>query len=71
MLGEGQAEDNGKLSEADKILSMIGQMLTGLSHNRAISVFKRIRSGGVSLQVVRRAMARLSRSGWVKILELS
>ena len=63
VLGEGQAADDGKLSEGDEILSVNGQTLTGLSHNEAISVFKRIRSGGVSLQVVRRPMTRLSRSG--------
>ena len=62
VLGEGQAADDGKLSEGDEILSVNGQTLTGLSHNEAISVFKRIRSRGVSLQVVRRPMARLSRS---------
>ena len=63
VLGEGQAADDGKLSEGDEILSVSGKTLTGLSHNEAISVFKRIRSGGVSLQVVRRPMTRLSRSG--------
>ena len=65
VLGEGQAADDGKLSEGDEILSVNGQTLTGLSHNEAISVFKRIRSGTVSLQVVRRPMARLCRSGYV------
>lgn len=63
VLEEGQAADDGKLSEGDEILSVNGQTLTGLSHNEAISMFKRIRSGGVSLQVVRRPMTRLSRSG--------
>lgn len=48
----------------DEILSVNGQTLHGLSHNEAISVFKRIRSGGVSLQVVRRPASR-ARSGWV------
>ena len=46
----------------DEILSVNGQTLHGLSHNEAISVFKRIRSGGVSLQVVRRPASR-ARSG--------
>ena len=48
----------------DEILSVNGQTLHGLSHNEAISVFKRIRSGTVSLQVVRRPASR-ARSGWV------
>ena len=63
VLTEGQAADDGKLCEGDEILSVNGQTLQGLSHNEAISVFKRIRSGVVSLQVVRRPTSKLSRSG--------
>jgi len=61
VLSEGQAADDGKLMEGDEILSVNGQTLHGLSHNEAISVFKRIRSGSVSLQVVRRPNSKLSR----------
>ena len=49
------------LCEGDQILSVNGQSLQGLSHSQAISVFKVIRSGVVSLQVVRRPPARISR----------
>ena len=45
----GEAANDGKLSEGNENLSVNGQTLTGLSHNKAISAFKRIRSGGVSL----------------------
>merc|ERR1712115_477500 len=62
ILSEGQAADDGKLMEGDEILSVNGQTLHGLSHNESISVFKRIRSGSVSLQVVRRPASR-ARSG--------
>ena len=65
--GEGSVRHNShttlSLSLAgDEILSVNGQTLHGLSHNEAISVFKRIRSGTVSLQVVRRPASR-ARSG--------
>ena len=49
------------LCEGDQILSVNGQSLQGLSHSQAISVFKVIRSGRVSLQVVRRPPVRSSR----------
>ena len=63
VLAEGQAADGGKLMEGDEILSVNGQTLTGLSHNEAISVFKRIRTGEVVLQIVRRPLTRITRSG--------
>ena len=63
VLGEGQAAEDARLAEGDEILSVNGQPLHGLSHNEAISVFKRIRSGGVSLQVVRRPNTKICRSG--------
>ena len=52
VMTEGQA--SGHLSQGDQILSVNGQTLRGVSHGEAISVFKRIRSGEVRLQVVRR-----------------
>ena len=59
VMAEGQAALH--LCEGDQILSVNGQSLQGLSHSQAISVFKVIRSGQVSLQVVRRPPARISR----------
>ena len=59
VMAEGQAAL--LLCEGDQILSVNGQSLQGLSHSQAISVFKVIRSGQVSLQVVRRPPARISR----------
>ena len=52
VMAEGQAAPH--LCEGDQILSVNGQTLQGLSHCEAIAVFKVIRSGPVSLQVVRR-----------------
>ena len=63
VLADGQAAEGGALCEGDEIMSVNGQTLHGLSHNEAISVFKRIRTGEVALQVVRRPLAKLSRSG--------
>jgi len=62
ILPTGQASHDGKLNEGDEILAVNGQPLHGLSHNEAIAVFKRIRSGTVSLQCGRRAGPRSSRS---------
>jgi len=61
ILPTGQASHDGKLNEGDEILAVNGQPLHGLSHNEAIAVFKRIRSGTVSLQCGRRAGPRSSR----------
>merc|ERR1712179_774347 len=58
ILPTGQASHDGKLNEGDEILAVNGQPLHGLSHNEAIAVFKRIRSGTVSLQCGRRAGPR-------------
>eukprot|EP00092_Neocalanus_flemingeri_P006642 GFUD01007166.1.p1 GENE.GFUD01007166.1~~GFUD01007166.1.p1 ORF type:complete len:727 (+),score=169.88 GFUD01007166.1:715-2895(+) len=63
ILSTGQAAYDGKLMEGDEILAVNGQPLHGLSHNEAIAVFKRIRSGPVSLQCARRPASRISRSG--------
>jgi len=63
ILSTGQAAYDGKLMEGDEILAVNGQPLHGLSHNEAIAVFKRIRSGTVSLQCARRPTSRISRSG--------
>ena len=52
VMADGQAFHS--LLEGDQILTVNGQTLRGLSHSEAISVFKRIRSGLVRLQVVRR-----------------
>jgi len=54
ILASGQAAYDGQLAEGDEILAVNGQRLDGLSHNEAIAVFKRIRSGLVSLQCSRR-----------------
>merc|ERR1719315_335939 len=63
ILASGQAAYDGKLLEGDEILAVNGQPLHGLSHNEAIAVFKRIRSGCVTLQCARRPTSRISRSG--------
>jgi len=63
ILSTGQAAYDGKLMEGDEILAVNGQPLHGLSHNEAIAVFKRIRSGTVNLQCARRPTSRISRSG--------
>ena len=39
----------------DEILSVNGDLLHGLSHDEAIAIFKRIKSGPVILQVGRRS----------------
>lgn len=62
ILPTGQASNDNKLLEGDEILAVNGQTLHGLSHNEAIAVFKRIRSGSVSLQCGRRLSPRGGRS---------
>jgi len=58
ILPEGQAADDKSLLEGDEIFSVNGQTLTGYSHNEAIAVFKRIRSGCVILECGRRSRPR-------------
>ena len=53
IIPEGQAVHI--LSEGDQILTVNGQLLQGLRHSEAISVFKRIKAGVVKLQVRRPA----------------
>jgi len=60
ILPTGQAAQDGQLMEGDEILSVNGQSLHGLSHNEAITAFKRIRSGPVLIQSSRRERSRLS-----------
>lgn len=50
----GQAADCGALKEGDEILSVNGMALQGMSHSEAISIFKNIKSGMVSLHLARR-----------------
>jgi len=50
----GQAADNGILREGDEILSINGLSVQGLSHREAISIFKTIKSGLVTLHIARR-----------------
>jgi len=42
------------LFQGDEILSINGQVLQGMTHGQAISVFKNIRQGSVSLHIARR-----------------
>jgi len=51
---EGQAAEKPGLREGDEILSINGQVLQGMTHGQAISVFKNIRHGSVSLHIARR-----------------
>jgi hypothetical protein len=50
----GQAADCGALKEGDEILSVNGMALQGMSHSEAISIFKNIKSGMVTLHLARR-----------------
>ena len=43
----------------DEILSINGQVLQGMTHGQAISVFKNIRQGAVSLHIARRLHPQL------------
>ena len=53
----GQAADEGSLREGDEILSVNGMSVQGMSHSEAISIFKNIKTGGVSLLLTRRDSA--------------
>ena len=46
----------------DEILAVNGSILHGLSHDEAIAIFKRIRSGPVVMQVGRRTGAAMAAS---------
>jgi len=50
----GQAADDGLLKQGDEILSVNGMAVQGMSHSEAISIFKNIKIGIVSLHVARR-----------------
>ncbi|XP_054278788.1 uncharacterized protein LOC128997209 [Macrosteles quadrilineatus] len=54
IFASGQAAEEGSLLEGDEIVSVNSQPLEGLSHAEAITVFKKIRSGQVTLEVLRR-----------------
>ena len=47
------------LVSGDEILSINGQVLQGMTHGQAISVFKNIRHGPVSLHIARRLHPQL------------
>ena len=51
------SDNNVWFSSGDEILAVNGSILHGLSHDEAIAIFKRIRSGPVVLQVGRRTAA--------------
>ena len=53
----GQAADEGSLREGDEILSVNGMSVQGMSHSEAISIFKNIKTGGVTLLLTRRDSA--------------
>lgn len=57
----GQAADEGSLREGDEILSVNGMSVQGMSHSEAISIFKTIKSGPVSILVTRRDIAQRRR----------
>jgi len=54
IFANGQAADQGSIKEGDEILSVNGHSTHGLSHSEAISIFKGIRSGKVTIHVARR-----------------
>jgi len=47
----------------DEILSINGQVLQGMTHGQAISVFKNIKQGAVSLHIARRLQPQLPAFG--------
>jgi len=47
------------LLSGDEILSINGQVLQGMTHGQAISVFKNIKQGSVSLHIARRLHPQL------------
>ena len=47
----------------DEILAVNGEILHGLSHDEAIAIFKRIRSGPVVMQIGRRGGSGFNASG--------
>jgi len=51
---EGQAADDQSLKEGDEILSVNGMAFQGMSHSEAISIFKNIKIGAVTIHLVRR-----------------
>merc|ERR1711983_760574 len=50
----GQAADDGSLKEGDEVLSVNGMSVLGMSHSEAISIFKNIKTGPVTMMVTRR-----------------
>ena len=48
-----------KIILGDEILSINGQVLQGMTHGQAISVFKNIKQGPVSLHIARRLQPQL------------
>jgi len=53
----GQAAEDGSLKEGDEILSVNGMSVQGMSHSEAISIFKTIKAGLVTLHLARRDAA--------------
>uniref|UniRef100_A0A1B6G3M2 PDZ domain-containing protein n=1 Tax=Cuerna arida TaxID=1464854 RepID=A0A1B6G3M2_9HEMI len=60
IFASGQAAEEGSLFEGDEIVSVNSQPLEGMSHAEAITVFKKIRSGEVNLEVLRRRITTRS-----------
>lgn len=54
----GQASENGKLKEGDEILSVNGESLEGATHSAAISIFKKVKTGNIVLEVGRRTIVK-------------
>merc|ERR1711936_744573 len=52
-----------KIILGDEILSINGQVLQGMTHGQAISVFKNIKQGAVSLHIARRLQPQLPTFG--------
>merc|ERR1712203_1072006 len=57
----GQAAEEGSLREGDEILSVNGMSVQGMSHSEAISIFKNIKTGPVTILVTRRDIAHRRR----------
>ncbi|KAI5751803.1 hypothetical protein M8J77_011016 [Diaphorina citri] len=58
ILDNGQAAEDGRLKEGDEILAINGQVCHDLTHLEAISLFKTIKNGSISLHICRRLKSK-------------
>ncbi|KAB0800150.1 hypothetical protein PPYR_08030 [Photinus pyralis] len=58
ILENGQAAEDGRLRAGDEILAVNGQVCHDISHANAVSLFKSIKSGRVTMHVCRRSKSK-------------